>query len=128
MGDPSYGVSGAWYSMLFTRRGPAVELYFGMSDATANREAFDQFAANAHELESMFGGQLTWEPLDGKKACRIRSYRPEGGAVTDDTEREELLSWFLIEFERFRMATQRMRQTLVTERPGQGSAHEEVQG
>lgn len=104
-----YGKSSPWYSLLFTRTGASVELYFGSSNQAANTAEFERFLAHRELLESEMGAPLLFDELPGKKACRIRYDRPEGGDVADADSHPELLGWFLDAFGRFRAATQHVK-------------------
>lgn len=57
-----------------------VELYIdrGVSPED-NRTIFDPFFAHKAEIEQAFGGPLSWEPLEGKRACRIAARFDTGG-------------------------------------------------
>ena len=49
-------------------------------DAEAENESiFDQLFAHKVEIETAFGGPLSWQRLEGKRACRIRYTDPAGG-------------------------------------------------
>lgn len=104
-----YGSSIGWYSFVFTRTGPRVELYFGSSDAEENRLAFERMAANREQIDADFGAPVSYDPLPTKKACRLHVDRPDGGDVTEGDIHEELMNWFLSTMDRFRTATQRAR-------------------
>jgi hypothetical protein len=106
-----YGKSSVWYGVLFSQKGPAVELYFGSSDPDENLEAFEQFADRAGLLQAQFGHELEFEPLPGKKACRIRYYRPGGGDVLDESSRAEYLDWFVSTVGALRTAVQAAKAT-----------------
>ncbi len=108
-----YGSSSIWYGVLFTQSGPAVELYFGSPDADVNTTEFERVRQHQAFLDNAFGETLTFEELEGRKACRIRYYRAEGGDVLDDDDRDSILDWFLSSMERFRTATQQVR-TLIS--------------
>ncbi|WP_147252332.1 DUF4268 domain-containing protein [Blastococcus sp. TF02A-30] len=47
------------------------ELYFDHVSAQQNRAMFDRLVAVREHFESEFGGPLVFDPLDGRKACRI---------------------------------------------------------
>lgn len=110
-----FGSSIATYIMSFTRNGPALELSFGSTDAGANSAWFARFLAYRPQIDGDFGRPLDWDELDGKKSCRVRYQRPEGGDVTDLEQREALIEWFITEFSRFRAATQQARNTVAKE-------------
>jgi hypothetical protein len=56
------------------------ELYIdrGKDLEAQNKAIFDQLEAHRREIEDSFGGQLSWERLEGKRACRIRYSAPGG--------------------------------------------------
>lgn len=57
-----------------------VELYVdrGVSPED-NRTIFDNFFAHKAEIEQAFGAPLSWEALEGKRACRIAARFESGG-------------------------------------------------
>ena len=56
------------------QRESAAELYIdrGKDMDHTNLRIFDQLYAQREQIESAFGGSLSWERLEGKRACRIR--------------------------------------------------------
>jgi hypothetical protein len=42
------------------------------------KSIFDQLFAHKAEIDAAFGGALSWERLDGKRACRIRHTQAGG--------------------------------------------------
>jgi Domain of unknown function (DUF4268) len=44
-----------------------------------NEAIFDQLETHKSEVEKSFAGPLSWERLEGKRACRIRFTQPGGG-------------------------------------------------
>lgn len=104
-----FGSSVGWYGLVFSRGGPRVELYFGSADAEENRLCFERIAEHRDQLDADFGAPLSYDPLPGKKACRIHVDRIEGGDVTQLDAHDDLMDWFISTLERFRMATQRAR-------------------
>lgn len=109
-----YGSSSIWYGFVFTRNGPRVELYFGSSDAEANDREFERVTSYRERLDAELGVPLTYDPLEGKKACRIHVDRPEGGDVLDTDSHEELIDWFITTMERFRPVTQEVKKLIDT--------------
>jgi hypothetical protein len=56
-----------------------VELYIDRGDKQQNEDIFDRFTAHKEEIETEFGGPLSWERLDAKRACRIACRTLTGG-------------------------------------------------
>lgn len=75
------GVRGLPLNYVVTQDDCAVELYIDRGkDAEAENEAiFDQLLAHKEEVEKAFGGPLSWQRLEGKRACRIRHTNTSGG-------------------------------------------------
>lgn len=106
-----YGTSTIWYGMAFTITGPRVELYFGGPDAAANLAEFERFTEHRQLLDDEFGQSIHYDPLPGKKACRIHIDRLHGD-VLDADSRGEFLDWFVTTMARFRPLTQQIRTSL----------------
>lgn len=106
-----YGTSSIWYGMTFTVSGPRVELYFGAPDAAVNLAEFERFSAHRHLIDEQFGSGVLYDPLPGKKACRIHIDRLNGD-VLDADALDELLPWFVSTMQGFRPATQQIRTLL----------------
>jgi hypothetical protein len=69
-----------------------VEFYIDSKDKDVNKEVFDKIMATRSTIEENFGGQLSWERLDDKRASRVAVYRP--GAITwPPSELNELVDW-----------------------------------
>lgn len=77
----SSGVRGLQLNYVVTQDDGAVELYIdrGKDAETENESIFDQLLGHKGEVEQAFGGPLSWQRLDGKRACRIRHTDPSGG-------------------------------------------------
>jgi hypothetical protein len=67
------------YSYVVRQHGANVELYIDRGNEEVNRRIFETLMARRLEIESAFGGELNWQPLDGRRACRIASYLQAGG-------------------------------------------------
>jgi hypothetical protein len=52
------------------------ELYIDRGDKDENEAIFDALFADREIIEHEFGGQLEWERLDDKRACRIKAETP----------------------------------------------------
>jgi len=74
------GRTGLSLNFVITNSYAAVELYLdkGADSEEINKARFDSFYQHKKEIEQNFGGEISWEPLEGKRACRIRS-KIEGG-------------------------------------------------
>ncbi|WP_447925143.1 DUF4268 domain-containing protein [Georgenia muralis] len=107
-----FGTSGAWYSFVCSGPKPRVELYFGSPDADANQVAFDEFLARREPLEAAFGEPLDFQPLPGRKACRIVAWCPQAFDVLDTAQHRDMVQWFVAAMDRFRAATQDVRRRI----------------
>jgi hypothetical protein len=77
----SSGIRGLNLNYVVTQDECAAELYIDRGkDAQAENEAiFDQLHSHKLAVEQAFGGALSWQRLDGKRACRIRHTHTGGG-------------------------------------------------
>lgn len=77
----SAGHPGINYNYTVTQGGRTAELYIdrGRGADDANQALFDQLHNQREQIEAAFGGALSWEGLEGKRACRIRFAIPDGG-------------------------------------------------
>lgn len=85
------GKAGLAFSYYITRHTANVELYIdrGQGLDNENERRFDELFAHKDEIESMFGGPLDWQRLDGKRGCRIRE-RPTPGGLSDEDQWPEI--------------------------------------
>jgi hypothetical protein len=77
----SSGIRGLNLNYVVTQDESSAELYIdrGKDSEEENKDIFDQLQANQVEVEKAFGGPLSWERLEGKRACRIRFTQTGGG-------------------------------------------------
>jgi len=77
----SSGTRGLNLNYTVTQDDCGAELYIdrGKDAEVENKNIFDQFISHKTEIEKAFGGPLSWERLDGKRACRIRYTQTGGG-------------------------------------------------
>lgn len=81
----SSGVSGYVYSASFANGARLrVDLYIDLHDATENKAAFEKLLEDKGNIEAEFGEPLTWEKLEGRRACRICAYA--AGSIDDAPE------------------------------------------
>jgi Domain of unknown function (DUF4268) len=90
----STGVSGVNINFVFNRKAIGVEMYFGSSSEELNLERFENIRESTAHFEDLVGETLSWEELEGKKACRIALYGPTEPSVLDKKSWEKYLAWF----------------------------------
>jgi len=83
----SSGIRGLNLNYVVTQDESAAELYIdrGKNSEEENKTIFDQLQANQAEVEAAFGGPLSWERLEGKRACRIRFTQTGGYRSPEET-------------------------------------------
>jgi hypothetical protein len=86
-----FGISGISLAMIFSKFEARIDLYISRSDKETNKQIFDIFAENKHEIEQSFGSELTWQRLDDKKACRIKCFKKFDGYNKENWE--EMIDW-----------------------------------
>ena len=71
----SSGVPGIGFNYAVTKQGAGAEVYIDRGKGTnhENLQIFDHLHAKKDQIETNFRGQLSWERLEGKRACRIRA-------------------------------------------------------
>jgi hypothetical protein len=80
------GVRGLSFNYVIVQEHTAVELYIDRGHESENKDIFDRLSAHKREIEKTFGGPLSWERLDGKRACRIKYRADTGGYRSPDVE------------------------------------------
>lgn len=60
------------------------ELYIDSAGQKANKLLFDQLYSQKDAIEETFGGELTWERLDKRRACRIKAEIPGNILAPDE--------------------------------------------
>lgn len=77
---------------LILRESAAVELYIdGRTDSYAwNKTAFDYLHGRREEIERAYGGPLSWQRIDERRACRISDDTIEGGLRSPRDEWPEI--------------------------------------
>lgn len=87
------GTSTIALSCAFHKTTLSSEVYFGHPDAAVNQARYEAAHSHLAELEQSYGKALQFEPLDGKKACRIAEYR--AGDITRVDEWDDYIAWFI---------------------------------
>jgi hypothetical protein len=67
------GLSGVGFNLVAGRTFGRAEVYIGRNDGAENTFIYNQLLAQKDAIQTAFGGDLIWEPLEGKQACRIKS-------------------------------------------------------
>jgi hypothetical protein len=82
------GVRGLPFVYVIHQEEGRVELYIdrGADQAAANKDIFDRLHAQKSEIESSFGGELSWQRLDDKRACRLAYTVPVGGYKSNESK------------------------------------------
>jgi len=89
----SSGCTGAQYCVSFAQQGRVrAEVYIDKRDVGENQELLAALMAQREVIEHEFGEELTWEPLEGKRACRVAIYRP-GSIGCDSQTLLEIRDW-----------------------------------
>lgn len=95
-GGPNYSVSFAAGGQL------RAELYIDYVDSSAVEGLFARLVELRPEIDDRFGGDLSWEELPGKRACRIAAYGT--GDVVNESQFDEYIDWFFETMGRLREA------------------------
>ncbi|QEY31183.1 DUF4268 domain-containing protein [Synechococcus sp. RSCCF101] len=83
----SSGVSGCRYWYGVTKSTSSAELYIdkGKGHDETNRLFFDHLVASRTEIDASIGYSVLWQPLDGRRACRVR-IEIQGGYASPQEE------------------------------------------
>lgn len=82
----SSGVRGLSFNHTVWKRGGGAELYIdrGSNGAEENKRIFDTLQADKEAIERDYGGPLSWQRLDTKRACRIQARFEDFPGLQDD--------------------------------------------
>jgi hypothetical protein len=75
----SSGITGLGWNYVVMQEDGTAELYIDRGDAKENKRIFDHLFAHKEEVEKVFGGPLTWERLDARRASRVKHVIASGG-------------------------------------------------
>jgi hypothetical protein len=97
------GVSGLSFNYVITRHGARIELYLDRGDEALNQQTYEHFESRREAIEASFGGPLDWQPLSGRRACRINVEVAQVG-YADEAEWPELQAKMIEAMVRFETA------------------------
>lgn len=96
------GISGVAFNCSFGRSGLCSEVFFQDPDSSLNDARFAAAEASRQTIEATYGAALSFEPLAGKKGCRIAEYRP--GNIGQVEQWNDYVEWFIAAQKRLRTA------------------------
>jgi hypothetical protein len=82
----SSGIRGLSLNYVIVQEYGIAELYIDRGDTEENKRIFDCLFALKEEIERRFGGTLSWERLDTRRACRIKHTVNRGGYRSAEQE------------------------------------------
>ncbi len=92
------------YNYTLRQKEAIVELYIdrGKEADKENKQIFDQLHKYRQDIENAFDSQLSWQRLDGKRACRICTIIKNDGWKNEDkwTELHEEMINSMIQLEK----------------------------
>ncbi len=96
------GISAVSWNLIFSKKESRVELWIAKSSAESNTFAFNWLYEHKEAIENTFGHALKWEPLPGKKSCRISFATPT--TSLDESNWPAMIDWLLINLTAFEKA------------------------
>jgi hypothetical protein len=75
----SSGISGLGFNYVIVKEYGVVELYIDRGEKEVNKRIFAQLESKKDAIAAAFPGELVWEPLEDKRACRIKHIVALGG-------------------------------------------------
>lgn len=86
------GLSGAAYNLIFGKKAIRVEVYLSRANGAENTFIFERLQEQRDKIEEAFGEEMDWQPLPGKKACRICFAEAFDGY--DEQNWKAMIEWF----------------------------------
>ena len=96
------GRSGVAYNYIILMNGARIELYIDTGNEDTNTQIFDELFSHKAEIEAAFGEPLDWQPLEGRRACRIAYHIPGTGLKNEEAwpELQDRMIDAMIRFEK----------------------------
>lgn len=86
------GHSGAVFNSAIRMDGARAELYIDTGDEQRNKSIFHKLKSKEEEINSSFQGNLIWQELPGKRACRI-SIQYDDYGLNNEENWDEIIEW-----------------------------------
>lgn len=103
----SSGIRGLGLNYSIVQEYGIAELYIDRGNAAENKKIFDQLHACKEEIENIFNGELLWERLDTRRACRIKCMIKRGGYRSPESDWPEIQSEMVDTMSRLEAALKR---------------------
>ena len=81
-----FGIRGLGFNHVITKENGKVELYIDRGVADENKRIFDTLESRKAEIEAGFGGSLSWDRLDARRASRIKHIIERGGYRSPESQ------------------------------------------
>jgi len=94
------GISRIGYNFAATGHYGRAEIYIDRGTKEENKYIFDELYKEREEIERKFGAGLEWEPLEDKRACRIKAEIP--GSILHKEQWETMIEYMtdsMVKFE-----------------------------
>lgn len=82
----SSGIRGLGFNYVTVQDHGTAELYIDRGEVGENKRIFDELLGQKAEIEARFGGALSWERLETKRACRIKCVVDGGGYRSPESQ------------------------------------------
>lgn len=89
----SAGVRGVSLNFGIGRSFARVDLYIDRGDKDENEFIYSELAGQKNQIERDFGSELIWQPLEGKRACRIKAEAP--GNVFEEDQWDTMIDFMV---------------------------------
>lgn len=84
------GMTGISFTYVIRQRDARVEFYIDRGDAAENERLLGLLQRRQEKIEAVFGDDLDWQDLEGRRACRI-AYLIETGGISEEESWDETI-------------------------------------
>lgn len=96
------GVRGLGFNLVATKDYVRTELYIDRGDKTENDLIFGFLHERAELIEEAYGDELTWEPLEHRRACRVK--KEQDGNIFDEGRWPDMIDFLVSSMPRLEQA------------------------